>query len=219
MEEDEKYKKDLFDLEKVNYYLYRDDNFLRKIYSQININIPDLGIIEYRGTNTHLYTKEIKGFGEEENELLVRENGEDQITEKNREKLLSELRFSDTDGINIVREYANIEEIKKINVESLFKNYIKEVKKKAINGDENVILVQGKIEPYSVEEYAKKFEQQPEDIFAKVDNKCIWLKKSLLDTDINILTNIFGNVNIIGYMVSDETKTTPKVIKAIVIYI
>lgn len=218
-------QKEYSSLDKINYYIYKDNDFLRSIYSQIFISTPDLGIIEYKGTNTHLYTKEIRGFGEEENETLLKyleENAganKDEIIEKNKDKILSELRFSDTDGINIMREYANIDEIKRLNIEALYKNYIKEINNKSNKNDNNIININGSIEPYSTDEYLKKFNKDPEDLFIKVNEDCVWLKHSLLDTDINIVANIFEKVNIIGYIISKKTKGYPRIIKAIVIYI
>lgn len=57
-----------------------------------------------------------------------------------------------------------------------------------------------------------------EDVFVKMDGCCVWLKREYMDTTAINVSNVMGTVNMIGYVLEEESESSPKVIKAIAIY-
>jgi len=60
--------------------------------------------------------------------------------------------------------------------------------------------------------------KEGEDIFVKMGENCVWLKKEYMDATAINITNIIGKVNMIGYILEEESNSSPRVIKALAIY-
>lgn len=57
-----------------------------------------------------------------------------------------------------------------------------------------------------------------EDVFVKMGEACVWLKREYMDTTALNIANVMGTVNMIGYVLEEESKTSPRVVKALAIY-
>ena len=83
----------------LHYYLYRDEELIKSIYSQLYDELPDFGVIEYFGGDTQSIS------GDYKTEIL-----EEGSKDKRKELIKGEARSSQTRGRAIIREYANIKE-------------------------------------------------------------------------------------------------------------
>ena len=57
-----------------------------------------------------------------------------------------------------------------------------------------------------------------EDIFVKMENSCVWLKREYMDTTALNIANVMGKVNMIGYILEEASESSPRVVKALAIY-
>lgn len=111
-----------------------------------------------------------------------------------------------------IREYANIQEIKEMNNMLFYKQLVRKIVKACVRGEcNNLYFIKDKINIYD------NF-KDGEDIFVKMDESCVWLKKEYMDATAIHITNIIGKVNMIGYVLEEESKSSPRVIKALAIY-
>ena len=60
--------------------------------------------------------------------------------------------------------------------------------------------------------------KETEDVFVKMNECCVWLKREYMDTTAFNIANVMGTVNMIGYVLEEANETSPRVIKAIAIY-
>lgn len=75
----------------------------------------------------------------------------------------------------------------------------------------NLCIIKGRVSMY--DEY-----QDTEDVFVKMEDNCVWLKKAHMDTTALNIANVMGTVNMIGYVLEEASETSPRVIKALAIY-
>lgn len=198
------------------YMLYQDKNFLKDIFAQIFIDFPDVGEIAYIGASSHKLTREYSLDGEQSNTLDRRNNFKEEQCERNKKndtRKRARLNICDTNEESQIREYANIKEIKEMNNMLFYKQLLKGLVKQYGEGKcNNLYYIKDKIQMYD------KFEET-EDIFVRMDGCCIWIKRAFLDTTAINIANVMGTVNMIGYVLKEESESSPRVIKAIAIYI
>lgn len=186
----------------LHYYLYRDEELIKSIYSQLYDELPDFGVIEYFGGDTQSIS------GDYKTEIL-----EEGSKDKRKELIKGEARSSQTRGRAIIREYANIKEIKDIKRNNFYNNIVDKIASKC--KDENckeLIYLNGKVEKY--DGYSGE-----QEVFLKMNEACIWLQKELLKTDIVSISHLMGNLNVVGFILKEETENMPRVIVAIAIYL
>ena len=75
-----------------------------------------------------------------------------------------------------------------------------------------ICYIKSKIELYD------EYNDEAEDIFVKMKNDCIWLKKSNMETSALNMSKIMGEVCLVGYVIEEASKAKPRIIKALVIY-
>lgn len=184
----------------LHYYLYRDDDLIKSIYSQLEGAMPDLGVIEYFGGDTRNFTKDYRIEALEENN-----------NDKQKEYLKSELKVCNMTGSGILREYANISDIKEIKQNSFYNNIVNEINNKCNNYNE-LIYINDKIETYP------RFNDQKE-IFLKMGEYCIWIKKELVNLDIAAISKLMGKLNLVGFILKMPSEDIPMVVRAIAIYL
>lgn len=200
------------------YFIYEDKYFLKSIYAQLFSSYPDIGQITYIGTNTKKFSKDYSLNGEEyfgedlnKNNYKSKEDTNKNIKQDNRKK--AGINVCDSNEESEIREYSNIKEIKEMNNILFYKQMLKRIvslcKKSSIEG---VCHIKGKICMY------EKYKEE-NDIFVKIDNCCVWLKKEYMDTTAINMNHILGEVNLIGFVLENESNVSPRVIKAIAIYI
>lgn len=197
------------------YILYQDRMFLKDIYAQIFSDYPDVGEIAYIGASTHRVTRDYALDGEQGNCMDRKKNEKENNCEKNRKnenRKRARLNVADSSEESQIREYANIQEIKEMNNMLFYKKLVKHLVEACVSGKcNNLCFIKDKIGIY--DNY-----KEGEDIFVKMGNSCVWLKKKYMDiTAINIV-NVIGTVNMIGYILEEESKSSPRVIKALAIY-
>ena len=56
------------------------------------------------------------------------------------------------------------------------------------------------------------------DVFVKMGECCVWLKKEYMDTTALNIANVMGTVNMIGYILEEKSEMSPRVVKALAIY-
>ena len=121
--------------------------------------------------------------------------------------------YIDADESSIIREYANIQDIKEMNNMLFYRKILRGIIKYCGAKDKHPICyIKSKIELY--EEYNK----EEEDIFVKMKNDCIWLKKNNMQTSAANMAKIMGEVCLVGYVIEEASVNRPRIIKALVIY-
>lgn len=188
----------------IHYYLYKDEELIKSIYSQLVSDMPDVGIVEYFGGDTQNYTRDYK--------IEAFEN--DREKEKCDKALKTEVKLCKANATAIIRESANIQEIKAIKRNTFYNDIIKEIEcfcKTESYG--RLVYLKGQIYMY------RGYNDKNPEMFFEVRGKCIWLKKDLIKTDVVAVSNFTGDLNIIGYVFKKADKKMPEIIRAIAIYI
>lgn len=187
----------------IHYYLYKDEDLIKSIYSQLVTDIPDMGIIEYFGGDTQNYSRDYRLEA-------AKDNSE---KERCKEALKTEVKLCKANATAVIREYANIQEIKDIKRSSFYNNIINNIECQCKNGIcKELTYIKGEINMY--EGYNNNSE-----VFFKMENKCIWVRKDLIKADITAISKLTGKLNIVGYILKEADSKTPEIIRAIAIYI
>lgn len=154
-------------------------------------------------------------IGEQSNTMDRRKNYKDEAFENNkRNDIRSKARINvcDTNEESEIREYANIKEIKEMNNMLFYKYIIKRLINEQANGKcNNLYFIKDRVLIY--DDY-----KESEDVFVKMKDSCIWLKREYMDTTALNISNVMGTVNMIGYVLEEASDTSPRVIKALAIY-
>lgn len=135
--------------------------------------------------------------------------------EKNKKKdtrRKARISIFDSNEESEIREYANIQEIKEMNNMLFYKRLIKSLIKEHATGKcNNLCFIKDKVVMYN------KYEES-EDVFVKMGECCIWLKRKYMDTTAINIANVMGKVNMIGYILEEESESSPRVVKALAIF-
>ncbi len=198
------------------YMIYQDKYALKNIYAQLNIDPPDVGLVSYIGANTKRRTRDysINADYGKSNELNQGKEKHDGYKEKKKDKRGKfGASYIDADESSIIREYANIQDIKEMNNMLFYRKILRGIIKYCGAKDKHPICyIKSKIELY--EEYNK----EEEDIFVKMKNNCVWLKKNNMQTSVINMARIMGEVCLVGYVIEEASENRPRIIKALVIY-
>ena len=198
------------------YMIYQDKYALKNIYAQLNIDPPDVGLVSYIGANTKRRTRDYSMHADsgKSNETNHGKENHDGYKEKRRDKRGKlGASYIDADESSIIREYANIQDIKEMNNMLFYRKILRGIIKYCGAKDKHPICyIKSKIELY--EEYNK----EEEDIFVKMKNDCIWLKKNNMQTSVANMAKIMGEVCLVGYVIEEASANRPRIIKALVIY-
>ena len=198
------------------YMIYQDKYALKNIYAQLNIDPPDVGLVSYIGTNTKRCTRDYSvnaDYGKS-NELNQGKEKHDVYREKRRDKRGKiGASYIDADESSVIREYANIQDIKEMNNMLFYRKILRGIIKYCGAKDKHPICyIKSKIELYT------ESNNDEEDIFVKMNNDCVWLKKDNMQTSAVNMARIMGEVCLVGYVIEDANENRPRIIKALVIY-
>jgi len=199
---------------RIHYYIYKDDKFMREIYNQVFDDLPDIGAIEYIGSKSKSNSLSYKLEGcrdKSKNRNFENEESEKNINLNVGHRAGGDVCFSESYGEDVIRFYANIEDLKGIVNNGMYSEIIEKIAKSSCKKYDDCIHTYGNLKLYD------NFEEN-DDIFLSINEYCIWLKRKLLDTSVFTLTNILGPVNMVGYVVKNKTKTSPTILKTIAIY-
>lgn len=199
---------------RIHYYIYKDDKFMREIYNQVFDDLPDIGAIEYIGSKSKSNSLSYKLEGcrdKSKNKNFENEESEKNINLNVGHRAGGDVCFSESYGEDVIRFYANIDDLKGIVNNGMYNEIIEKIAKSSCQKYDDCIHTYGNLKLYD------NFEEN-EDIFLSINEYCIWLKRKLLDTSVFTLTNILGPVNVVGYVVKNKTKTSPAILKTIAIY-
>lgn len=199
---------------RIHYYIYKDDKFMREIYNQVFDDLPDIGAIEYIGSKSKSNSLSYKLEGcrdKSKNRNFENEESEKNINLNVGHRTGGDVCFSESYGEDVIRFYANIEDLKGIVNNGMYSEIIEKIAKSSCKKYDDCIHTYGNLKLYD------NFEEN-DDIFLSINEYCIWLKRKLLDTSVFTLTNILGPVNVVGYVVKNKTKTSPAILKTIAIY-
>lgn len=202
-------------IHKIHYYLYKDNDFMKQIYSQIFNDLPDIGIVEYIASKSVSNNVEYKFGGDLENidgKDLKLDDNKCNVSDREKNNIRAEIRNNNSKGINHTRIIANIDDVKQIVNTNMYNDIINYIINNISKLNPDLCLMDGKLT------LLETYDNQ-EDVFTIVGETYLWLKTKYLDTDIRILSNIVDTVNILGYVIKDKTLTSPKIIKVIAIYI
>lgn len=187
----------------IHYYLYRDEELIKSIYSQLVDDISDMGIIEYFGGDTQNYTRDYRLEACEDNNEK----------EKCKEGLKTELKLCKSNAKAVIREYANIQEIKDMKRMVFYNDIINDIEKHCkVGKSKELIHIKGNMEMYTGYNNIS-------ETFFKMQNSCIWLKKDLIKEDIVATSRLMGELNMVGYLLKECGDAMPNIIRAIAIYI
>ena len=187
---------------------------MREIYNQVFDDLPDIGAIEYIGSKSKSNSLSYKLEGcrdKSKNRNFENEESEKNINLNVGHRAGGDVCFSESYGEDVIRFYANIEDLKGIVNNGMYSEIIEKIAKSSCKKYDDCIHTYGNLKLYD------NFEEN-DDIFLSINEYCIWLKRKLLDTSVFTLTNILGPVNMVGYVVKNKTKTSPTILKTIAIY-
>lgn len=197
------------------YMFYLDKGFIKNMYAQIFNDSPDVGEIAYIGANTRRLTKDYSVDGEEidgKNKRRINKEENIDIDKKKDMKKRAGLKVIDSSEESEIREYANIREIKEMNNMLFYKRLLRKLTHICKTGKcKELYHICDKIETY------QDFKDAP-DIFVRMKDSCVWLKKENLDTSMINVVTMLGTVHMLGYVIQEKTETTPRIIKALAIY-
>jgi len=197
------------------YMLYQDKSALKNVYAQLNIELPDVGVIAYIGTNTRRQSKDYSfngehGYCKERKKDFSEEKRCNNNRNENREK--AGLVICDVNESSEIREYANIQEIKEMNNMLFYRQILKSIINYCDAQDKHPICyIKAPIELYN------SYEER-DDIFVKMKGDCVWLKRQNMDTSVENMANIMGDVCLVGYVLEEAKNERPRIIKGLVIY-
>ena len=183
----------------MRYYLYRDIELLKEIYSQLANFELDLDVIE---------RIDAKSCSQEEG---IFTEPETKIDGKCDMRVKIGARTSNSSNITTISEYANIEDVKDIHNKRFYHSLIENLKKdkKHMRG---IYVECGKLN-------CLRNEQDRLDKFVEVNGSYIWFEKDKMSNDIHILSTITNSIEVIGCIIKEKDTLSPKVIKAIAMYI
>ncbi len=183
----------------MRYYLYRDIELIKEIYSQfIDLKI-DLDVIERIDAKTCF--EEEGMFAEPETRLSNKCDAKVRIGARN----------TNSSNVTTISEYANISDVKDIYNKRFYHNLIENLVNKKIKC-QGVYVESGKMN-------CMRSEQDGIDKFVEINGTYIWFEQDKLNNDVNILSTITDKIQVIGCVIKEEDNISPKVIKAIAMYI
>lgn len=198
------------------YIIYKDKTFLKDMYAQLFVDFPDVGEIAYIGTNTHKLTKDYSFNGEHGNSKDKKKSYKDNSFEndiKKEDRHRAGINVCDTKEESQIREYANIQEIKEMNNMLFYKRLIRDLVNECVSKKcDRLYFISDVVQLYDAY-------KEDEDIFVKMASSCVWLKRKNIDTTVMNMASVLGSVNMLGYVIKEETVNSPKVVKALAIYI
>ncbi|CCZ56210.1 unknown [Clostridium sp. CAG:1219] len=118
---------------------------------------------------------------------------------------------------NVITEekYINISDISEIKNIEFYHNLIESLRKLkngATRENSKVVEEEGKIE--------KIFENRSyEDNIFNINNSYVWYDKEKSLIDMNLFSNVCGEVKVLGYNINEDAKRSNKMLKAIAIYV
>ena len=118
---------------------------------------------------------------------------------------------------NVITEekYINIYDISEIKNIEFYHNLIESLRKLkngATRENSKVVEEEGKIE--------KIFENRSyEDNIFNINNSYVWYDKEKSLIDMNLFSNVCGEVKVLGYNINEDAKRSNKMLKAIAIYV
>lgn len=197
------------------YILYEDKMFLKNMYAQLFNEFPDIGQIAYIGASTRRISKDYFLDGEQTNSMDKRKSYEKQKIDRNNKqdnRKKAGITFRDNNEESQIREYANIQEIKEMNNMLFYKDILRKIVNAYAKGKcNNLCFVKDKVCMYD------SYKDEP-DVFVKMGECCVWLKKEYMDTTALNIANVMGTVNMIGYILEEKSEMSPRVVKALAIY-
>lgn len=183
----------------MRYYLYRDIELLKEIYSQFTDLRLDLDVIERIDAKTCFEEEGI--FAEPETKL----------SEKCDSRVRIGARNTNSSNTTTISEYANISDVKEIYNKRFYHNLIENIKNKKING-KGLCIECGKMN-------CMRNEQEGIDKFIEVNGTYIWFECDKMSNDIHILSTITDKIEVVGCMIKEKDDRSPRVIKAIAMYV
>lgn len=183
----------------MRYYLYRDIELVKEIYSQFsNLNL-DLDVIE---------RIDAKSCSQEEG---IFAEPESTLGEKHNASVKMGARTSNSSNVTTISEYANMDDVKDIRNKSFYHNLIENLSSKKVMC-KGVDIECGKIN-------CMRKEQEGIDKFVEVNGTYIWYESDKLSNDIYVLSTITDKIEVVGCIIKQKDDFSPKVIKAIAMYI
>ncbi len=183
----------------MRYYLYRDIELLKEIYSQFaNLDL-DLDVIERIDARTCSQEEGI--FTEPETKI----DGKCDMRVK------IGARTSNSSNITTISEYANMDDVKAIHNKRFYHNLIENLRNKNINS-QGICVESGKMN-------CLRNEQNGLDKFVEINGIYVWFESDKMSNDIHVLSTITNKIEVIGCIIKEGDEISPKVVKAIAMYI
>lgn len=183
----------------MRYYLYRDIELLKEIYSQFIDLRLDLDVIERIDAKT--CSEEEGIFAEPETRL----------SEKCDSKVRIGARNNNSASVTTISEYANMIDVKEIYNKRFYHNLIENLINKKIKC-KGVDIETGKMN-------CMRNEQEGIDKFVEINGTYIWFECDKMSNDIHVLSTITDKIEVVGCVIKEKDNLSPKVIKAIAMYI
>lgn len=183
----------------MRYYLYRDIELLKEIYSQFsNFNL-DLDVIE---------RIDAKSCSQEEG---IFTEPESKIDGKGDMRIKIGARTANSSNITTISEYANIDDVKDIHNKRFYHNLIESLRNDKSH-TQGICVECGKMN-------CLRNEQNGLDKFVEINNTYVWFENDKMSNDIHILSTITKNIEVIGCVIKEKDEISPKVVKAIAMYV
>ncbi len=193
----------------MRYYIYIDKDLIKNLiatYGNFNFNID---VVEYSVQ---------KNCGNINN-IRVEPRKENMCDEDKGNVKRNSTGFGVDSGMtyNVITEekYINISDISEIKNIEFYHNLIESLRKLkngATRENSKVVEEEGKIE--------KIFENRSyEDNIFNINNSYVWYDKEKSLIDMNLFSNVCGEVKVLGYNINEDAKRSNKMLKAIAIYV
>ena len=183
----------------MRYYLYRDIELLKEIYSQFtNLNL-DLDVIE---------RIDAKSCSQEEG---IFTEPETKIDGKCDMRVKIGARTSNSSNVTTISEYANMEDVKDIHNKRFYHNLIENLRNEKIYS-QGICVECGKMN-------CLRNEQTGLDKFVEINDTYIWFENDKMSNDIQIISTITKSIEVVGCIIKEQDELSPKVVKAIAMYV
>ncbi len=183
----------------MRYYLYRDVDLIKEIYSQfIDLDI-ELDEIDHIDARTIF----------QEDGIFVEPEGKICKEDKNN-RIKMGARSNGSTSITRISDFSNMQDVKEIYNRRFYHKLIENLRNQKIKCP-GIHIESGKINYMQAS-------GEVMDHFIEVNGTYVWFERNKMDNDIQILSRITREIDVIGCLIKEADNDSPKIIKAIAMY-
>ncbi len=208
----------------MRYYIYLDKIFLRTLFAIVDESNFNIEVVEYSVRKSVTRNNEVRLEPCIENikdgENGCREEIKDKLSKSCRDSCVNKERvgvmYDEGNAYNIQteRKYLNIEDITNMKNIHFYHDMLKLIDEHVKDEKSRVIKEEGYIKLCN----NSRFEANSKNFFM-INDTFVWFDNTLLQGDIELLSQMSCRINVIGYRMNCNQVREDKIIKAIAIYL